>query len=279
MVAKSFPRKHVLTKIFIKFLLVENFLWLQNHFLENRFIPTFSSNIFWLKMFYCCKIISAKTCSYQNFHKIFLGRKCFIFTKSFPRKVFPTKIFIKVFLVENFFGCNIIFSRTGSYQIFHQIFFGRKFFMVAKSYSRKQVPTKIFIKFFLVENFLWLQNHFLENMFLPKFSSNIFLVENFLLLQIHFLENRFLPKFSSNFFWSKMFYGCKIIFSKTGSFQNFHQIFFWSNIFYGCKIISSRTGSCQHFHQNFFGRKCFMVAISFSRKQVPNKIFIKFFFS
>jgi len=160
--------------------------------------------------------------------------------------------FHQIFFWSNiFYGCKIISSRTGSCQHFHQNFFGRKCFMVAISFSRKQVPNKIFIKFFFVDHFLWLQNHFLENRFLPKFSSIFFCSKIFLWLQNHFLENKFLPKFSSNFFWSIMFYGCKFISSKTGSYQNFHQI--------------------------FFGRKCFMVAISFSRKQVPNKIFIKFF--
>jgi len=43
----------------------------------------------------------------------------------------------------------------------------------------------------LLENFFWLQNHFLENWFLSKILIKNFLVENFLLLQNHFLENRF----------------------------------------------------------------------------------------
>ena len=37
-VVKSFPRKKVLTKIIIKKFLVENCLWLQNNFLEDRFL-------------------------------------------------------------------------------------------------------------------------------------------------------------------------------------------------------------------------------------------------
>ena len=95
--------------------------------------------------------------------------------------------------------------------------FWSKFFTDAKSFPQKQVPTKIFIKFHLVENFLWLQNHFLENRFIPKFSlklfgSKIFLVgksfprkqvptkkyQNILTetfqLQNHFFENRLLQK-------------------------------------------------------------------------------------
>jgi hypothetical protein len=132
MVANSFPRKQVPTTIFIKFFLVENFLWLQNHFLENRFIPKFSSNFFWSEIFYGCKIISSKTGSYQNFHQILFGRKFFMVAKSFSRKQVPPKIFIKFFWSKIFYGCKIIFSITGSYQNFSQIFFGRKFFMVAK---------------------------------------------------------------------------------------------------------------------------------------------------
>jgi len=52
--------------------------------------------------------------------------------------------------------------------------FARKFFIVAKLFSAKQVCNKnIFRNFFsernfLVENFLWLQNHFLENRFEGK---------------------------------------------------------------------------------------------------------------
>jgi hypothetical protein len=142
MVAKSFPREQVHTKIFIKFSLVENFLCLHNYFLENRSLPKFSSNFFWSKIFYGCKIISSKTCSYQNFHQIFFVENFLLLQNHFLENRFLTKV--------------------------SAIFFGRKFFMVAKSFPRKQVLTKYFRENCLVENFSWLQNHFLENNFLTK---------------------------------------------------------------------------------------------------------------
>jgi len=146
----------------------------QFNFQENTFLPKISIKIFCSKLFYCCKIISSKTGSYQNFHQIVFGRKFFMVANHFLENRFLPKFSSNCFWSKIFYGCKIISSKTGSYQNFHQII--------------------------LVENFLWLQNHFLENMFLPKFSSN--------------------------FFWSKIFYGCKIISSRTGSYQHFHQIFF-----------------------------------------------------
>ena len=121
--------------------------------------------------------------------------------------------------------------------------------MVAKSFPRKQVPTKNFHQIFLVENFLRLQNHFLGNRFDPKI----------------FIKN----------FFSKIFYYCKIISSKTGLNQKFSSTFFWSIIFYGCKIISSKTGFNQKSSTKIFWSKNFMVAKSFPQKHVQPKIFIK----
>jgi len=69
----------------------------------------------------------------------------------------------------------------------------------------------------MVENFLWLKNHYLENMYKPKISIKHFWVQNFLWLQNHYLENMFNPKiFLTKIFGFKIFYGCKIITSKTG---------------------------------------------------------------
>jgi hypothetical protein len=48
-------------EIFIKKFFVENFLWLQNHFLENRFEPKIFIKKVWSKMFYGCKFNSSKT--------------------------------------------------------------------------------------------------------------------------------------------------------------------------------------------------------------------------
>ena len=63
MLAKSFPPKQVPNTNFHQTLLVGN-SWLQNHFLENRFLPKFSLTI--------------------------SGQKLLV-EKSFPRKHVPTK--------------------------------------------------------------------------------------------------------------------------------------------------------------------------------------------
>ena len=146
MVAKSFPRNQVRTKNFHQIFLVENFLWSQNHFLQNKYLLKIFIKFFWSKIFYCRKIISSKTGPTKNFHQLFL--------------------------VENFYGRKIISSKTSCYFKFSLNLFGRKFFMVAKSFPRKQVPTENVHQIFLVENFLWSQNHFLENRFLLKILSN-----------------------------------------------------------------------------------------------------------
>ena len=70
MVAKSFPRKQVPKKRFMKNFLVENYLWFEKTFLENRF-------------------------SLIIFFKIF-GQKILWLQKSFPRKeVFTKQIFYR----------------------------------------------------------------------------------------------------------------------------------------------------------------------------------------
>ena len=106
-------------KIFIKKFLVENFLWLQNHFLENRFDPKIVTKNFLVEtFFYGLKIISSKIGYYQTFSTKCFGRKFFMVTKSFPRKQIHTITFQQNFWSKIFYGCNIISSRTGSYQKF-----------------------------------------------------------------------------------------------------------------------------------------------------------------
>jgi len=80
--------------------LVENFLWLQNHFLGNRFPSKIFMETFFVENWYRCKIISSKTgyCKKKN-HKKNVWWKI---AKSFPRKQVPTKNFHQKFLVENF---------------------------------------------------------------------------------------------------------------------------------------------------------------------------------
>jgi len=160
MVAKSFPRKQVPNKNFHQHFLVETF--------------------------YGCKIISMEIGSYQKFSSTFFGRKffmdavifllhifikivllkIFMVAKSFPRKQVPKKNFIIFFLSEIFHCCKIISSKIGSYQKFSLKYFWSIIFMGAKTFPRTEVLTEIFHRNFFVENFLWLQNHFLENRFL-----------------------------------------------------------------------------------------------------------------
>ena len=101
--------------------------------------------------------------------------------------------------------------------------------MVAKSFLRKQVPTKNFHQKCFGRNFVWSQNHFLENRFLPKIFINNFLVETF--------------------------YGRKIISSKTGSYQKFSSKIFWSKIFMVAKLFPRKQVPTKNVHQIFFGRK------------------------
>ena len=144
--------------------MVENSLWLHNHYLENRSIP---------------------------------------------------KIFIKIFLSEFFYGCQIISSETRLPPKFLWKIFWSKIFMLAKSLPRNLVWIKNFHQNFLVENFLWLQNNFLGIWFAPKIFMKNFLVKNF--------------------------YGCKIVTSKPCLNKKL-SLKFLVEIFYGCKIVTSKTG-------------------------------------
>ena len=124
---------------------------------------------------------------------------------------------------------------------------------------------------FLVENFLWLQNHFLGNRFPSKIFMETFFVENWYRCKIissktgyckkkkiikkmfggkllnHFLENRFLPKIFIKNFWWKIFDISKIISSKPSLQEKFGPKTFWSKICYGFKIIFSKTACHQKF--------------------------------
>jgi len=112
-VAKSFPRKRVPTKNFQKYFLGENFLWSENHFLENGSL----AKKFRQKC-YGRKIISSKTGPYQNFSTTIYGRKIFMVEKSFPRKRVTTNNFQQFCGREFFYGRKIISSKTGPYQKF-----------------------------------------------------------------------------------------------------------------------------------------------------------------
>ena len=103
--------------------------------------------------------------------------------KSCPLKHVSMKnIFEKKFLVEMFYGCKIVFSKTGlnekkfAKNCFVESVFGCKIIS-----SKTGLFENIFEKKVMVEYFLWLQNHFLENSFERKlfgkyFWSRIFMV-------------------------------------------------------------------------------------------------------
>ena len=97
---------------------VQNFLMFQNHFLENRFEPKIFINIF--------------------------GRNFFRVEKSFLKKQLCTKIFFKKCFWKIFYCCKIISSKQFCTKNCHQKFRVKKFFIVPKSFPRKQVSTENF---------------------------------------------------------------------------------------------------------------------------------------
>ena len=141
--------------------MVEIFLWLQNHFLGNRFEPKIFIKNFFGKNFYDCKVISSEIGLNQKYSLKFFERNFFMVWISFPRKKVWTKYFHQNFLVENFYGCKIIYTKPLWTKNCHQKFlfenfllckiissktgltkklskfFGRKFFLVATSFPRK----------------------------------------------------------------------------------------------------------------------------------------------
>ena len=181
----------------------------------------------------------------------------------------------KFFIVAKSFPRREVWTKN-----FHQQFFGPKLCMVAKWFTRNRFEQNIFIKN--------LQNRFLENRFEQKIFINNFLVQNFLWLQNRLLETGLNKKFSSKIckivssktglskifsstiFWPKFFYGCKIVYSKTGENQKF--LF---KTFYGCKTISSRRGFNQKFSSKYFGRKFLWLQNHFYENRFLPKMFIK----
>jgi hypothetical protein len=96
---------------------------------------------------------------------------------------------MKNILVENFYACKIVVSKSGMNNKFSSKFIGRKFFMVAKKFSRKLVCTQNFYEKFLVKNIYGCKIVTSKPGLNKKLSSK-FLVENFLWLQNRYLENR-----------------------------------------------------------------------------------------
>ena len=142
--------------------LVKKFLWLQNHFLGNRFEPKifiqhfWDENLLWL----------------QN---------------HFPENRFQPNIFVENFLGINFYGCKIISSAIGLNQKFSS-----KIFIVAKSFLGNRFEPKISSKFF-GQQFLCLQYHLFGNRFEPKIFIKVFWSKMFC-LQNYYIRNRLEPK-------------------------------------------------------------------------------------
>ena len=157
MIAKSFPGKQVCKKKIFGKNFCRKFLWLQNHFLENRVTgKSFLRKIFLSKIFYDCKIISWKT--------------------DLQDKYFWENFLVKIFLwLQNHFLENRFTAKS-----FLRKMFCRKFFMIAKSFPGKQVCKKTFLgkrfwsKFFygckIISSKTGLQeNHFREKVFVENF--------------------------------------------------------------------------------------------------------------
>jgi len=80
---------------------------------------------------------------------------------------------MKHFVVELFYGCKIISSRTG---------LNPKLFMFAKSLPRNRFQPKISIKHFSVENFFMVAKSFPRKQFLIKNFHEKFLDPKFLMV-------------------------------------------------------------------------------------------------
>jgi hypothetical protein len=113
-----------------------------------------------------------------------------------------------------FYDWKIISSKTSLHQIFSSKILVETFLWLQNHFLQNRFAPNIFIKKILVENVLLLENHLLENSFAPKIFIKKILVENFLLLQNHFLENWFAPKMLIKKFWSNICC-CKVISSKS----------------------------------------------------------------
>jgi len=86
---------------------------LQNHFLGNRFEPNiFTKNIL-VEFFYGYKIISSGIGLNQKLSSKSFWLRFFWLQNHFLGNRLEPKILIKIFLVENFYGCKIISWEIG----------------------------------------------------------------------------------------------------------------------------------------------------------------------
>ena len=113
-----------------------------------------------------CRIISSKTGSKEKiFWENVFGRKYLLLKNHFLENRYAGKNKLKKILGRKFLLLqnNFLENRFAAINIV-RTFFGSIIFIVAKSFTRKQVcRKKYFENIFLVKNFLLLQNNFLEN--------------------------------------------------------------------------------------------------------------------
>ena len=147
--------------------------------------------------------------------KIFeLFPKIFLFEKSFPRER----------LVQKFFWKNVFWLKHLSVEIY----FGRKVFINAKSFSRKQFGwKKIGSKIFYCCKIIFSESAEMKIFFCKLFLSKNFLVENFFVAKSIPRKEFGWNIFWENCFWSKFFYCCKLISSET----------FWMNKIFCSKLL------------------------------------------
>jgi hypothetical protein len=161
-----------------------------------------------------------------------------MFAKSFPRKQFPTKIFIKNILEETFYGCKIISSKTKSYQNCG----------CNINFSKKGLP-KVFMQHIFDQNFHG--------------------------CKIVSLKTGSYQKFSSKNLGRKFFMVAKAILRKPVPTKNVHVKFFGQNFFMFAKLFPREQVPTKKFQQKNLDENFFMFTKSFPRIQFPNKIFIK----
>ena len=139
--------------------------------------------------------------------------------------------------------------KTGG-KIFLQKCFGRNFLWL-KNHFQENVPTKNYDEKFFVENFLWLQNYFLKNRFVLKMFIKTFLLKIFMVAKSFPRE-----KVATNNFHGKIFDTNFLLFQNHFLWNRFEPKIFIENFlvenFYDSKIISSGIGVNQKFSSRIF---------------------------
>ena len=141
MVENSFPRKQNYTNNFQQNFGFKIFYGYKTSSSKADTYQKFEQNIF-VKLFMVAKSFSRKQDTTKIFNKIF-WTKMFMVAKSFPRKQIHTKN-----VYQNLYGCKIISTKKGNYQIFLTKYFGQNCFMVENHFLDNRFARKIFIKRF-----------------------------------------------------------------------------------------------------------------------------------